>query len=338
MVIVMAWRVSFYVFFVFVFGGCAAPPPERSVPPPPPTVRELAEAGDPEAQIGLGLMLEWGHGVERDHAQAASWYRRAAEGGRPLGAFYLGQLYERGLGVEQDHAAAAEWYRKAATEGNASAQFKLGHFHEKGLGVEKNYAAAVAWYDRAAANWIAERVYPPGTERLLGSPEPPLRLAPPGPPPTALLPPPEVTEPGNETGEATPPPKSTTRPPERPEEDAPRAPSAGAGEWVHLASYRQRNGAIAAWHELIGRYPELLGSHAMDVRRVDLGPELGVFFRLRAGPLSAAAAAKALCRSLRDQDLYCARVPRRNQAGGGTEPTPRQIIAPPINLFLSIPE
>ncbi len=42
------------------------------------------------------------------------------------------------------------------------------------------------------------------------------------------------------------------------------------------------------------------------IARVDLGPDTGVFFRLRAGPLADEAAAWALCQELKQRDVYCA--------------------------------
>ena len=65
-------------------------PPETDVTELPiAALRELAEAGDAEAQIELGLRYEDGREVGQDYAVAVSWYRRAAEQGfapgrRPL--------------------------------------------------------------------------------------------------------------------------------------------------------------------------------------------------------------------------------------------------------------
>ena len=44
-------------------------------------MRELAEAGDAEAQTELGERYEDGCDVVRDNAVAVSWFRRAAEQG-----------------------------------------------------------------------------------------------------------------------------------------------------------------------------------------------------------------------------------------------------------------
>ena len=40
------------------------------------------------------------------------------------------------MGVEQNHVEALTWYRKAADQGWAAAQYNLGMMYEEGLGVE----------------------------------------------------------------------------------------------------------------------------------------------------------------------------------------------------------
>ena len=58
------------------------PDPETDVTElPVAALRELAEAGDAEAQTELGLRYEAGREVAQDYAVAASWLRRAAEQG-----------------------------------------------------------------------------------------------------------------------------------------------------------------------------------------------------------------------------------------------------------------
>ena len=41
-------------------------------------LQPAAQAGDPEAQFHLGLMHDFGKGVQLDHAKAAALYRKAA--------------------------------------------------------------------------------------------------------------------------------------------------------------------------------------------------------------------------------------------------------------------
>ena len=113
-------------------------------------LRELAEAGDAEAQTEFGLMYEAGRDVVQDHAVAVSWFRRAAEQGYAPGQANLGFMYATGRGVVQDDAEAVRWERRAADQGNARAQNNLGVSYRDGFGVSRDYEDAVFWFRRAA--------------------------------------------------------------------------------------------------------------------------------------------------------------------------------------------
>ena len=113
-------------------------------------LRELADAGDAEAQVELGVRYEHGRGVGKDYAVAVSWFRRAAEQGYAPGQVALGFMYSAGRGVVQDYAEAVRWERRAAEQGNAPAQHNLGVSYRNGLGVAQNHGEAVRWFRRAA--------------------------------------------------------------------------------------------------------------------------------------------------------------------------------------------
>ena len=112
---------------------------------------EAARMGLPEAQTGLGLMYEKGHGTAPDINEALYWYRRAAMFGKEATAkmghykknllhnrkeqylhgdrdaqFLLGNLYENGAeGVIPNPAEAVRWYEDAAVRGDAASQARL---------------------------------------------------------------------------------------------------------------------------------------------------------------------------------------------------------------------
>ena len=72
------------------------------------------------------------------------------------------------------------------------------------------------------------------------------------------------------------------------------------GGWrVQLGSVRSAEGARQEWAHLQSEHPDLLGALALDVRRADLGPGKGVFYRIQGGPLSGKEAANALCDRLK---------------------------------------
>ncbi|MCG3203230.1 MAG: Cell division protein DamX [Gammaproteobacteria bacterium] len=110
----------------------------------------LAEQGDPDAQITLGIMYDYGQGVPRDDAIATEWYRKAALHGMPTVQHNLGVKYFEGIGIDRDYAEAARWWRMAAGLGFAESQYSLGEMYAWGLGQAKDEAEASRWYLAAA--------------------------------------------------------------------------------------------------------------------------------------------------------------------------------------------
>ncbi len=121
--------------------------------------RPLAEQGNADAQLFLGVMYDRGLGVTRDYAEAARWYRKAAEQGNAEAQHDLGVMHGEGLGVTQDYAEVARWYRKAAEQGYAEAQSNLGVMYGIGQGVPRDYVLAHMWFNLAASK------LPPGEAR-----------------------------------------------------------------------------------------------------------------------------------------------------------------------------
>jgi TPR repeat protein len=117
---------------------------------------ELAAAqGAAKAQYLTGAMLERGRGGPRSYADALQWYHRAADQNYAPAEAAMGRFYGRGLGVEQDPKQRTDWFRRAADHGNPLAQWVLGNFYQSGNGVEKNMPVAVSWYERAATHGFA---------------------------------------------------------------------------------------------------------------------------------------------------------------------------------------
>src|ERR1700745_127727 len=50
----------------------------------------LAEKGDARAQFDIGFMHAYGWGVQRDPAEAITWYRKAANQGLAIAQHFLG--------------------------------------------------------------------------------------------------------------------------------------------------------------------------------------------------------------------------------------------------------
>jgi len=110
----------------------------------------LAEAGDRQAQVRVGIMYANGNGTETDKRKAVAWYEKSAAQGHTGAQFNLGECYYVGEGVLQDYAEAAKWYRKSADGGDALGQYELGNLYFKGQGVPKDHVQALKLYRKAA--------------------------------------------------------------------------------------------------------------------------------------------------------------------------------------------
>ena len=115
-----------------------------------------AQAGDPEAQLQLGILYGRGDGVELDYEVAAKWFRAAADQGLPRAQFDMGVLYERGRGVQIDNTKAARWYLKAAEGGYPPAEYNLAVFYANGQGIDQDLTKAALWYRRAALQGVVQ--------------------------------------------------------------------------------------------------------------------------------------------------------------------------------------
>ena len=79
----------------------------------------LAEQGNAEAQLMLGVMYARGIGVKQDDFEAVKWYRQAAEQGDADAQAILGFLYLLGeRGVQVNKSLAKEWFGKACDNGD----------------------------------------------------------------------------------------------------------------------------------------------------------------------------------------------------------------------------
>ena len=104
----------------------------------------LAEKGDARAQFDIGFMHAYGWGVQRNPAEAITWYRKAADQGLAVAQHFLGIAYANGEGVRPDDAEAARWFARAAAQGFAQAQFMLGLMTLDGRGVPKDQVQGYA--------------------------------------------------------------------------------------------------------------------------------------------------------------------------------------------------
>lgn len=74
---------------------------------------------------------------------------------------------------------------------------------------------------------------------------------------------------------------------------------------IHLASYRSKGKAQTGWKKIKRKHRKLLNKLESEIVKVNLGPGKGVFYRLKAGPLSGKSAAGRLCSKLKRRRQFC---------------------------------
>ncbi|WP_455207321.1 hypothetical protein [Kaarinaea lacus] len=83
--------------------------------------QQLANDGQPEAQVFVGLAYANGWGVKKNLEEASNWYMRAAENNNPSGQFLLGLHYVT-TGINQyDVRVGIKWLKRAADNGDKQA-------------------------------------------------------------------------------------------------------------------------------------------------------------------------------------------------------------------------
>jgi len=88
-------------------------------------IHPLASAGDANAQYEMGEANYFGHGMQKNHAEAVRWYRLAAEQGHAMAQLHLGKQFPHGSGIEIDPAERLRWLGNAADQGSADAYHEL---------------------------------------------------------------------------------------------------------------------------------------------------------------------------------------------------------------------
>lgn len=111
---------------------------------------QLCGADDHAACNYVGIIYDYGYGVETDKTEAAKWYHKSAEKGYVFAQFKLGVFYDFGKGVESNKTEAAKWYLKAASQGHIEAQYNIAVCYDNGEGIPENKREAVKWYLKAA--------------------------------------------------------------------------------------------------------------------------------------------------------------------------------------------
>jgi TPR repeat protein len=266
----------------------------------------LARGGNVRAQAIVALMYFYGEGVPRDDALATQWYRRAAESGFAVAQFNLGKLNAEGRVPDGGIAEAQAWYRRAAAQGHRGAESELAQLERGKLAPSKRIEdapglrrlarlaaeSAVAEPGRVAresADSGRERSRTHGMVYELQLGAGPSHHAREGIRAAGALPVDAQDSIAN--------PRLVLAPT--------RTLSARSAETrfgVQLGASRSPDRAAALLSQVRQRNEDLLEDLAGQVERRDLGPEKGVWYRIRVGTLPTRPAATRLCEELARRD------------------------------------
>lgn len=282
--------------------------------------QDLAEAGNPDSQFGMGLVYESGRGVGRDYRTAAAWYMAAAEQGHAPAQFNLGHLlrlgagvepnmeeavrwwtaaaendlpqaqvmlglaYQRGEGVPFDQARSINWFQRAADQGNPMGQYAIGFAYETGSGVVQDLDLARTYYEQSAAGGLEQAV-----DRLTALAFPPTEEEPPPPPNEHEV----MDRIASEVEDAG------------TEQEVQIVGSDLTGPvYIQIAAYVDQDRARREWDNMTSRHDDLLGGLPHRVVTVERENN-DLVYRLQAGPMPILAEAEIICAGLKQRGADC---------------------------------
>ncbi len=117
---------------------------------------QMAEAGDPAAQVRVALRYERGQELSQNCFEALGLYLKAADQGYLMAQYHLGRMYYTGECMGKDLSEAARWMKTAAERGYADAQEVFGKMCFNGEGVARDRVTACTWMILAASRGNAE--------------------------------------------------------------------------------------------------------------------------------------------------------------------------------------
>jgi TPR repeat protein len=111
-------------------------------------VRELAERGDPVAELKLGAAYTAGQDNVRNYTEAVKWLTRSADQGNVTAAAALGAFYWAGRGVTPGYVDAYMWSAIAQAQGDEASSYRVTILQSRMSPVE------LAEARRRAAAWL----------------------------------------------------------------------------------------------------------------------------------------------------------------------------------------
>lgn len=114
------------------------------------TLRQSAKNGSAQSQFELGLIYEYGRGLQKDDSKAANWYEKSATQGFAQAQYRLAIMCDNGWGKSIDKEKAFNLYRSAAEQGVELAQHDLAIAYFNGSGTPRSLLQAYKWLKVAA--------------------------------------------------------------------------------------------------------------------------------------------------------------------------------------------
>jgi len=117
---------------------------------------QMAESGDPAAQVRLAVRYEQGRELSQNCFEALRLYRQAAEQGYVQAQYNVGRMYLSGECMGRNLGEAVRWLQTAAERGYPEAQRVFGRMCFNGEGVSRDRVAACMWMILAASRGNGE--------------------------------------------------------------------------------------------------------------------------------------------------------------------------------------
>jgi len=115
--------------------------------------RIASDAGDPSAQLGLGVLYYDGHGVLQSYLTAFELFSKAAASGPSITAAKamanVGAMYADGRGVAKDDARSLDFEERSIEMGNPNALRLIAIHYFNGAGVARDYQMAAQYLQQA---------------------------------------------------------------------------------------------------------------------------------------------------------------------------------------------
>ena len=119
---------------------------------------QVANMGNPKAQLETGKMYRFGMGTSKNLKTAADWFEKSANLGYAEGLVEYGKCYYYGEGRPNNKQKAFPIFMKAAEKNNLYGHYYVALLYHYGTGVEKNLKKALDHYQKAITAGFSESI------------------------------------------------------------------------------------------------------------------------------------------------------------------------------------